>query len=132
MLLAAKRGVDVRIVPPAIPDKKLIFRLTRSNYQPLLKGGVRIYEFTPGFIHAKSMITDDEYGVVGTVNMDYRSLYLHFEDAVLMYQTDSLSDLAVDARETFRKSREITLKDLRTNLFGRLLDAVLRLFAPLC
>ena len=131
-ILAAKRGVDVRIVTPAIPDKKLVFRLTRSNYQPLLRGGVRIYEFTPGFIHAKSFICDDTFGVVGTVNMDYRSLYLHFEDAVFLYRSESLPDIRKDAEETFQKSREITLDDLRTNLFGRLLDAVLRLVAPIC
>ena len=131
-ILAAKRGVDVRIVTPAIPDKKLVFRLTRSNYQPLLRGGVRIYECTPGFIHAKSFICDDTFGVVGTVNMDYRSLYLHFEDAVFLYRSESLPDIRKDAEETFKKSREITLDDLRTNLFGRLLDAVLRLVAPIC
>ena len=131
LTLAAGRGVDVRIVTPAIPDKKLVFRLTRSNYEPLLQGGVRIYEFTPGFIHAKSYICDDEFGVVGTVNMDYRSLYLHFEDAVFMYQTESLADMYQDAKNTFEISREIFLKDCKTNLFGRLFDAVFRLVSPL-
>ncbi|MDF2801616.1 MAG: cardiolipin synthase, partial [Anaerocolumna sp.] len=79
LTMAAKRGIDVRIVTPGIPDKKIVYRLTRSNYAPLIKSGVRIYEYTPGFIHAKSYVCDDELAVVGTINMDYRSLYLHFE-----------------------------------------------------
>lgn len=90
---AAKRGVDVRIVTPAIPDKPTIFRLTRSNYPPLLRAGIRIFEYTPGFIHAKSYICDDEFGVVGSVNMDFRSLYLHFECATLLYRTSGLEEL---------------------------------------
>ena len=91
--LAAKRGVDVRIVTPGIPDKPLVFRLTRSNYVPLLKAGVKIYEYTPGFIHAKSYVCDDEYAVVGTINMDYRSLYLHFECGTFLYRNDAVLDL---------------------------------------
>ena len=82
LVRAAVRGVDVRIVTPGIPDKKTVFRLTRANYGILMKAGVRIYEYTPGFIHSKSMLCDDEYAVVGTINFDYRSLYLHFENAV--------------------------------------------------
>lgn len=77
--LAVKRGVDVRIVTPGIPDKKLVYRITRSYYEPLCSAGVRIYEYTPGFCHAKQWVCDDEVSVVGTINMDYRSLYLHFE-----------------------------------------------------
>jgi cardiolipin synthase len=91
--MAAKRGVDVRSVTPGIADKKVVYRLTRSNYAPLLNAGVRIYEYTPGFIHAKSYVCDDEFAVVGTINMDYRSLYLHFECGTFMYRTDSIMDL---------------------------------------
>ena len=93
--LAAKRGVDVRIVTPAIPDKKMVFRLTRSYYRPLIKAGVRIYEYTPGFIHAKSYLSDDRIGVVGTINMDYRSLFLHFECGTLMIGCEALYDLSL-------------------------------------
>lgn len=129
---AAKRGVDVRIVTPAIPDKPTIFRLTRSNYPPLLRAGIRIFEYTPGFIHAKSYICDDEFGVVGSVNMDFRSLYLHFECATLLYRTSGLAELKKDSLETIEASREITLKDCKQGIIGGLFDSVLRVFAPLC
>ena len=82
LCLAAKSGVDVRIMTPGIPDKKLVFILTQSYYRQLLEAGVKIYEYQPGFLHAKSFVSDDEIGVVGTINLDYRSLYLHFEDGV--------------------------------------------------
>ena len=86
MLAAAQRGVDVRIIMPGIPDKKLIFRMSRSFYQVLLTGGVKIYEYTPGFVHAKSLVCDDRAATVGTVNLDYRSLFLHFENNSLFYR----------------------------------------------
>ena len=129
--LAAKRGVDVRIVTPGIPDKPLVFRLTRSNYVPLLKAGVKIYEYTPGFIHAKSYVCDDEYAVVGTINMDYRSLYLHFECGTFLYRNDAVLDLKRDAAATIRESRPVSIRECRSGLFGSLLDAVLRILAPL-
>lgn len=131
LCLAAKRGVDVRIVTPGIPDKKLVFRITRSNYMPLLKAGVRIYEYTPGFIHAKSFVSDDDIGVVGTINMDYRSLYLHFECGALLYGHEVLKDLKKDALETFGVSREIRKEDLKETAVARTFDALLRLFAIL-
>lgn len=131
LCLAAKRGVDVRIVTPGIPDKKLVFRITRSNYMPLLKAGVRIYEYTPGFIHAKSYVSDDDIGVVGTINMDYRSLYLHFECGALLYGHEVLKDLKKDALETFHVSKEIKKGDLKETLPARIFDALLRLFAIL-
>lgn len=130
--LAAKRGVDVRIVTPGIPDKPMIFRLTRSNYPPLLRAGIRIYEYSPGFLHAKSYICDDEFGVVGSVNMDYRSLFLHFECATLLYHTEGLEELKLDCLKTMGESREITLADCKNGLIGGLFDSVLRVFAPLC
>ena len=129
---ASKRGVDIRIVTPGIPDKPMIFRLTRSNYAPLLRAGIRIYEYTPGFIHAKSYICDDEFGVVGSVNMDFRSLYLHFECGTLLYRTEGLKELKEDSVRTIGQSREITLKDCKTGIIGGLFDSVLRVFAPLC
>ncbi|WP_321028075.1 cardiolipin synthase [Eisenbergiella tayi] len=132
LCMAAKRGVDVRIVTPGTPDKPTIFRLTRSNYPPLLRAGIRIYEYTPGFIHAKSYISDDEFGVVGSVNMDFRSLYLHFECATLLYRTSGLKELKKDSLDTIEVSREITLKDCKQGIIGGLFDSVLRVFAPLC
>ena len=131
LCLAAKRGVDVRIVTPGIPDKKLVYRLTRSNYEPLLKAGVKIYEYIPGFIHSKSYVCDDKFAVVGTINMDYRSLYLHFECGTFMYKTSAVVDLKKDCLETFEKSRQITLKGRKRFSLGSLVDAVLRIFSPL-
>ena len=129
--LAARRGVDVRLVTPGIPDKKIIYRLTRSHYQPLIKSGVRIYEYSPGFIHAKSILADDRIGVVGTINLDYRSLYLHFECGTLMIGSGALRKLKEDCKLTFSKSRRLTIEDCRTNLAGLLIDGVLRVLSPL-
>lgn len=128
---AAKRGVDVRIVTPGIPDKRVVYALTRSYYPPLLQAGVKIYEYTPGFIHAKSYLSDDRIGVVGTINMDYRSLYLHFECGTLLYECDALSDLKADCEDIFSVSREVLLSDCRRDFPHRLFQAVLRVFAPL-
>ena len=131
MTMAAKRGVDVRLVTPGIPDKKMVFKLTRSYYRPLIKSGVRIYEYTPGFIHAKSFISDDQIGVVGTINMDYRSLYLHFECATMMIGCEALKDLKADCFDTFEQSKEILPKDLRQNFFGILFEGLLRALSPM-
>ena len=128
---AAKRGVDVRIVTPGIPDKKTVFRLTRANYGPLLKAGVRIYEYTPGFIHAKSMVCDDETAVVGTINLDYRSLYLHFENAVYFSHCPAVGVLKADCLSVFKESKKISLEDTRQTFIGRLFDSVLRVFETL-
>ena len=128
---AALRGVDVRIVTPGIPDKKTIFRLTRANYTVLLKAGVKIYEYTPGFIHAKSIISDDECAVVGTINFDYRSLYHHFENAVYFSGTDAVLSLKRDCEETFAISKECTLENTKRGIIGRQIDAVLRVFETL-
>ena len=128
---AAKRGVDVRLILPGIPDKKLVFRLSRSYYLPLLRAGVRIYEYTPGFLHAKCYVSDDHVAVVGSINMDYRSLFLHFECGTLLYRNSQILALRDDALNTLRKCREVQLSDCRTNLLGTLLDSVLRLLSPL-
>lgn len=129
--IAAKRGVDVRIVTPGIPDKKLVYRLTRSYYATLLKAGVRIYEYTPGFLHAKCYVSDDKIATVGSINMDYRSLYLHFECGTLLMYNSQVSAVKKDVMETIAQSREVKLKDCRSSLPGKLLDDVLRLFSPL-
>ena len=128
---AAKRGVDVRLVLPGIPDKKLIFRLTRSYYVPLLRAGVRIYEFTPGFLHAKCYVSDDRAAVVGSINMDYRSLFLHFECGALLLYNSQVIALRDDVFRTLPECREVQLADCRTSLAGTLLDSVLRLLSPL-
>lgn len=96
---AAKRGVDVRIFVPGIPDKRFIYRITQSFYRPLLEAGVRIYTYTPGFLHAKACLIDDEIGMLGTVNLDYRSLFLHFECNVLFFRASLLRDLKRDFME---------------------------------
>ncbi len=128
---AALRGVDVRIIVPHIPDKKLVFQATQSFYKRLMDAGVRIYEYTPGFIHAKSYICDDKYGMIGTINMDYRSLFHHFENGVWMYNCDCLRDIKEDIDKTILKSTEITNEMLKVSLKTRIVRAVIRVFAPL-
>ena len=130
--LAAKRGVDVRIITPGIPDKKIVYQLTRSYYARLVSDGVRIYEYTPGFCHAKMCVTDDIAATCGTINMDYRSLYHHFEDGCLMIGCDIVAAIRKDFEQTFPVCREVTeqYRSGRSAMlrFGQL---VLRLFAPL-
>ena len=128
---AAKRGVDVRLMTPAIPDKKIVHRLTRSYYKDLLKAGVKIYEYTPGFVHAKAFIADDKIGCIGTVNLDYRSLFLHFECNSVFYKADILNDLKNDYIETQSKCREWKLEDTKKGLLQRFIDNLLRVIAPL-
>ena len=130
--LAAKRGVDVRIYTPGVPDKPTIYQLTRSYFPHLLRAGVRIFSYTPGFLHAKTWLVDDRIAAVGTVNLDYRSLYLHFENSVLIYGGAVLDDVRRDLTEIERESAEVKLADCRTGFFGTMYSAVLRLVAPLC
>lgn len=130
--LAAKRGVDVRIYTPGVPDKPTIYQLTRSYFPHLLRAGVKIYSYTPGFLHAKTWLVDDRIAAVGTVNLDYRSLYLHFENSVLLYGGAVLDDVRRDLAEIEKESTAVTLADCRTGFFGTLYSAVLRLVAPLC
>ena len=130
--LAAKRGVDVRIYTPGVPDKPTIYQLTRSYFPHLLRAGVKIYSYTPGFLHAKTWLMDDRIAAVGTVNLDYRSLYLHFENSVLIYGGAVLEDVRKDLAEIERESKEVTLGDCRTGFVGTMYSAVLRLVAPLC
>ena len=129
---AAKSGVDVRILTPHIPDKKAVFFLTRSYYQPLIEAGVRVFEYTPGFVHAKMMVSDDRFAVVGSINLDYRSLYLHLENAVWMYQTSAVTAVRDDTLATLAQSEEIHPDSLGKMTLGRKLWlSVLRTFAPL-
>ena len=130
--LAAKRGVEVRIFTPGIPDKKLIYQLTRSYFPPLLKAGVKIYSYTPGFLHAKTWLVDDGVAVVGSVNLDYRSLYLHFECGAVLYGCAALADIRRDFEEILRDSAPVQLTDCRTGFVGGMVSALLRVLAPLC
>lgn len=129
---AAKRGVDVRIVLPHIPDKKTAFALAKSHYRELTNAGVRIYEYTPGFVHAKVFLSDDTCGTVGSINLDYRSLYLHYECAAYLYQVPALADIKADFEDTFSKSQLVTPDDVKKqSLSYRLLGAILKVVAPL-
>lgn len=130
--LAAKRGVDVRIITPGIPDKKMIYAMTRSYYAGLVRQGVRIFEYTPGFCHAKQCLCDGEIASIGTSNLDYRSLYHHFENNVLLCGCDALQDMAKDFEELFPQCEEVTEK-YRTGRSAmlRIWQCILRLFAPL-
>lgn len=131
LTLAAKRGVDVRILMPGIPDKKAVFFMAKSYYPPLLDAGVQIYEYTPGFVHSKSYVCDDRIAVVGTINMDFRSLYLHFECGTFMYGCKSISKMKQDIEACFLKSHQVTKGDCRQGLVGGLFTSVLRVFAPM-
>ena len=130
--LAAKRGVDVRIYTPGVPDKKTIYQLSRSYFPHLLKAGVKIYSYTPGFLHAKTWLIDDRAAAVGTVNLDYRSLYLHFENSTVLYGGEVLSDIRRDLDGIESVSRRLGPDDCRNGFLGNMLSACLRLVAPLC
>ena len=129
--LAARRGVDVRIITPGIPDKKLVYKATRSYYEALVKNGVRIFEYTPGFLHAKMMLCDDEVATVGTINLDYRSLYLHFENGVYLYRCSAIRGIQADFETTFPLCREMTRKYRDRSAPKRLGECLLRLVSPL-
>ena len=130
--LAAKRGVDVRIYTPGVPDKKTIYQLSRSYFPHLLKAGVKIYSYTPGFLHAKTWLIDDRAAAVGTVNLDYRSLYLHFENSTVLYGGEVLADIRRDLDGIESVSRRLGPDDCRNGFLGNMLSACLRLVAPLC
>ena len=132
LCLAAERGVDVRIVTPGIPDKKLVYQTTRSYYAPLVRRGVRIYEYTPGFIHQKQTLCDGETATVGTINFDYRSLYHHFENGVLLHGCGAIDAIGEDFAQIFEVSREVTEQYKGKRSMGlRIIQCILRLFAPL-
>ena len=126
---AAKRGVDVRIITPRIPDKKFIFMLTRSSYKKLQEAGVKIFEYEKGFIHSKQFLCDDNLAIVGTINLDYRSLMHHYECGVLMYNTDCLKDIKRDFEHMFATSNN--MKDFKQNALVRLYCAIIKVFTPM-
>ena len=125
----AQSGVEVCIITPGIPDKKLIYLTTRSYYRELLEAGVKIYTYTPGFIHSKTILSDDDFGVVGTSNMDYRSLYVNFECGACFYNSPILKDLKNDMQEIISLSREVSVADCKVNFLTKILQDACRVFA---
>ena len=128
---AAIRGVDVRIITPAVADKKLVKVMTKSSYPALIRAGVRIYEYAPGFIHEKSVVSDDAYAMVGTVNLDYRSLVHHYEDAVWMYSTPTVTEIRDEFMKTVSVSNLKDSKAVRLTPVEWIVRNIIRIFAPL-
>lgn len=128
---AALRGVDVRLLLPHIPDKKLVFEMTRSHYHRLMAAGVKIYEYEPGFVHAKVYLADGETAMVGTINLDYRSLVHHFENGVWMHRCAGVESIRADFEDTFGKCIPMNRENTRWNLLQRFVRAVLKVFAPM-
>ena len=128
---AALRGVEVKLLLPHIPDKKIIFEMARSHYHRLMDAGVQIYEYEPGFVHAKVYLADGETAMVGTINLDYRSLVHHFENGVWMHRCESVERIRDDFENTFRKCIPMDKSNTRWNLAQRFIRAVLKIFAPM-
>ena len=131
LTLAAKRGVDVRLVIPGIPDKKMVYALSESYVEPLVKGGVKVYAYTPGFVHAKVFAADDIVATVGTINLNYRSLYLHFECGLYMENVKCIKDIKKDLLDMVAKGKELTKEDVKPSFIKGIFQALLRLIAPL-
>lgn len=129
LITAVKSGVDVRIVTPGIPDKKIVNETTKSYYPNLIRNGVKIYEYQPGFIHAKTFLCDDKYATVGSINLDYRSLYLHFECGVWMYKTSCIKDIKDDFIGIFAESKEA--EETECGFIRQMFRGVMELLAPL-
>lgn len=128
----AKSGIEVIIIMPYIPDKPYAFAVAKTYYKELIEAGVQIYEYTPGFVHAKIFVSDDDTATVGTINLDFRSLYLHFEDGVFIYNNTVVADIEKDFQETLKKCRLVTLQDVHDrSLATKIEGQILRLFAPL-
>lgn len=129
---AAKGGIDVRIITPHCADKWYVHSVSKSNYKILIESGVKIYEYTPGFMHAKTLVADDEFGFVGTINMDYRSFFMHYECGVWMYKSIAVKDIRDDFLNTLEVCREIKMDDfMEFKWYNTLLGSVLRIFAPI-
>jgi cardiolipin synthase len=131
LCLAARRGVDVRLVVPAIPDKKIVYALTKSYFPELIENGVKVYKFTPGFVHSKVFLADDRQAVVGSINLDYRSLTLHFENACMFVDHPVIPSVKADFEETFPRCELVTVRKRRFGVLYGLYLGLLRLFAPL-
>ncbi len=132
LCLAAKSGIDVRIITPGVADKKMVYMVTQSYYYQLIQAGVKIYQYTPGFIHAKTVVVDDTVATVGTINFDYRSLYLHFECGVWMFNSGTIYEIKDDFIRTLQVCDEVTLEEIqKTSGIKKLSQSLLRLIAPL-
>ena len=132
LVYAAKRGVEVKIIMPHIPDKRYAFDVAKTYYNELLEAGISIYEYTPGFVHAKIFVSDDEKAVVGTVNLDYRSFYHHFECGVVLYKNSEIAAIEKDYQNTLEKCQKVTEADYgKQKLIDRMIGKILRIFAPL-
>ena len=132
LTIAAKKGVNVHIITPGIPDKKIINEVTKAYYEQLIRNGVKIHEYTKGFIHAKTFVIDGEYATIGTVNLDYRSLYLHFECGLWLYGCSSINTIKKDFQNILKESKEIKLKNLgKLTWFKKKKRQILKAFAPL-
>lgn len=129
---AAERGVDVKLILPGIPDKKGAYALAKTHYSSLVSSGVKVYEYTPGFVHAKVFVSDDIKATVGTINLDYRSLYHHFECAAYMYKTDCIADIEKDYQYTLSKCRQVTPDTIKNEtLYYKVLGGIMKIIAPL-
>ena len=128
---AALRGVDVKLILPHIPDKQLVYEMARSHYERLLAAGVEIYEYAPGFVHAKTYLADDEYAMVGTINLDYRSLVHNFENGVWMYRCRCLADIKADFADTLETCIPIDNTKTRWSLVQRFIRSIAKVFAPM-
>ncbi len=132
LCLAAKNGVCVKILTPHVADKWYVHLMTKASYPPLLRAGVQIYEYTPGFVHAKVFVIDGEVATVGTINMDYRSLYLHFECGAILYHSKTVSHIQKDCHDTFSKSTPVTMEDCKKiRWYERMFQRMIRVFSPL-
>ena len=131
LIHTAKKGVDVRIIMPGIADKQIVHDIGTSYYAQLINGGVKIYEYQPGFVHAKVFVSDDTYATVGTINLDYRSLYLHFENGTLLYKASAIQDIKKNYEDTLSKCKEITIKDTHVNFIKGFIISIIRIFAPM-
>lgn len=131
LILAAKRGVNVSIVIPGIPDKKIVYTLSESYLELLVKNGVKIYKYTKGFVHSKVFVADSHIATVGTINLDYRSLYLHFECGLYLEDVSCIKDIKKDLEETIHQSHQVTKKEATPGLIKSIWQTILRLFAPL-
>lgn len=131
LIHTAKKGVDVRIIMPGIADKKIVHDIGTTYYKQLIQGGVKIYEYEPGFVHSKVFICDDTYATVGTINLDYRSLYLHFENGTLLYKSKKIMDVKQNFMDTLSKCKKIQVEDTHVNIIKGLFLSIIRIFSPL-
>ncbi len=132
LCFAAQRGVDVKLILPGIPDKRIPYALAKTHYAPLTRAGVKIYEYIPGFVHAKVFVSDDIKAVVGTINLDYRSLYHHFECATYLYKTGCITDIEEDFQQTLTKCREVNLETIKNEKVStKIIGQTVKFLAPL-